>query len=118
MVGMSVGHSRSVSVGNSGSVGIGHSGSNGSGSGVDNGSDLTDGVNKTVLVVVFGESLRAIFLNPLLVATICPLAGCTGPAAAPEVKKAFKGPQCAMAKTAERQIRTFMMMFLNVNDPH
>jgi len=60
---MSVGHSRSVSVGNSGSVGIGHSGSNGSGSGVDNGSDLTDGVNETVLVVVFGESLKSDILK-------------------------------------------------------
>ena len=63
---VSVGHSRSVSVGNSGSVGISHSGSNGSGSGVDNGSDLTDGVNETVLVVVFGVSLKSDILEEVL----------------------------------------------------
>ena len=53
MVGVGMGHGGSMGIGNSGDMSVGQSGSNGSGSGIDNGSDLTDGVNETILVVIF-----------------------------------------------------------------
>ena len=66
MVGVGMGHGGSMGIGNSGDMSVGQSGSNGSGSGIDNGSDLTDGVNETVLVVVFGVSLKSNILEEVL----------------------------------------------------
>ena len=66
MVGVGMGHGGSMGIGNSGDMSVGQSGSNGSGSGIDNGSNLTDGVNETVLVVVFGVSLKSDILEEVL----------------------------------------------------
>ena len=66
MVGVGMGHGGSMGIGNSGDMSVGQSGSNGSGSGIDNGSNLTDGVNETVLVVVFGVSLKSNILEEVL----------------------------------------------------
>ena len=54
----------SVGMGQGGGVSVGHSGSshNGGmvsyGGGIGHGSDLTDRVNETILVIIFGESLK------------------------------------------------------------
>ena len=66
MVGVGMGHGGSMGIGNSGDMSVGQSGSNGSGSGIDNGSDLTDGVNETILVIVFGVSLKSDILEEVL----------------------------------------------------
>ena len=54
----------SVGMGQGGGVSVGHSGSshNGGmvsyGGGIGHGSDLTDRINETILIVIFGESLK------------------------------------------------------------